>query len=419
MEDEKKDLFGLLGDEEENSEFKEAGDDFFAKKDSGVSDEKVESSEEAVSGESKEVEETSGKGVSEKKGKKKRKARKARTPKTNQVRKSLSHKEKMIRIMLRRANLDRLPELDQLMKGKVGTLTSVKSIAIFTNEPTEDALKGIFEECKLTNTVNLSAPVLKNRMIMIGAQILSAGRMYQPIQVAKVGGELQCTSGRHRLAFLAVAYGPDVEIPVYIEEMTLNEARDAVVVANQARSAKAMERAEYAVLQAVGGNVEVERDELYSRTATNKAKARKYAVYCVFEQDYPDKFDFDVSYTSSRKEGGFTTITNVERFWGTALDWKKDTERKDFDGQLAATIKFLNELVKCMQEETGFNSLHHLSAMCLTAIGKYYLTYGAIQSGNAIDVVEKIAKQIVAMGDIGRQKSEKTYDALAKVMREL
>jgi len=335
------------------------------------------------------------------------------------ARKPLSKREKAVRVMLRRAELDALPPLEQLMRCKSGQKMAIRDIGLFVGEPADACLKEIAEKCPIPNRVNLSAEVTRSRVITVGADILKKGRMFQPIQVARIeeDGALECTSGRHRLAFLAMAYGPGVEIPVYIESMTLNEARDAVVVANQARPTKALERAEHAVMKAVGGNTQAKQDELYAMTVTTKAKAKKYCVYSVIDRGYPVPLDFSVSLTSSRKDGSLTTLTNVENFWGTALEWKHGMSRADFDESLGASITFLNKLVASMKVEGYFNPVHHLAAMTMSAIGKYYRSYQEITGKNAIDVVDRIAEEIVAMGDIGRQKSDETYNKLTQAMR--
>jgi hypothetical protein len=331
----------------------------------------------------------------------------------------LTPRAKAIRLMLRRAGVAELPSLDQLMRGKTGTSKlPISEIGLFIGDPKDALLVELAAECKVQNIVNLSAEVLKSRVMAIGAQILAAGRMYQPIQVARVNGTYQCTSGRHRLAFLALAYGPSTRIHVYIEEMTLNEARDAVVVANQARPTKALERAEHAVLQAVGGNVDASQDDLYNKTVLTKAKAKKYCVYSVLEKGYPIRLTFPVSLTASRKDGGLTTLTNVENYWSAAIEWYKELTRADFDAALEAATDFLNLLAKAFQKEQGFEPVSHMASMTLSAVGKYYRAYLELNGESPIGKVDVIAKAVVAMGDIGRQKSEETYKVLAKVMKD-
>jgi len=334
---------------------------------------------------------------------------------------ALTLRQKALRVMVRRAGVDTIPELSKLMRGKGGEVLKISDIGIFIGKPSDELMEEIASKCLIPNRVNLSAEVVKSRVVTIGAQLMEAGRMYQPIQVARISdGEstsFECTSGRHRLAALALIYGAHSEIPVYVENMDLNEGRDAVVVANQTRPTKAMERAEHTVLRAVSGDVSAEQDELYERTAKTKAKARKYCVYSIFQRHYPKKLTFKVSMTTSRKDGGLTTLTNIENFLGNALEWDKGMKRKEFDKNLLGAISFLNALVKSFKSTEGFEPCQHMASMTMSAIGKYYKTYKEITGDDAIKVSPKVAQVIVSLGEIGRQKSEKTYNLITKAMR--
>lgn len=327
--------------------------------------------------------------------------------------------EKAVRKMMRRAGITALPPVDQLMRGKTGVTVKVSDIGIFLGNPKDEPFKSLAKAFANKNRSNLSAEVNLDHVIKLGADILAKGRLLQPITVAKVeGGVLECTSGRHRLAFLALAYGPEVEIPVYVEEMDLNTARDAVVVSNMSRPTKAMERAEHAVLAAVFGNADVKQEELYEKLVKSKMKARKYCVYSVLERKHPCKLAFPVSLTSSRKDGGLSTVSNVEGYWGAALKWDGSMERKAFDAGLKAATEFLNETVDAMQKVKEFDAKQHLAAQTLVAVGKYYLEYTNIKGDIPASLAGKVAKAVVALGDIGRQKSEKTYAALSKAMQK-
>ena len=330
--------------------------------------------------------------------------------------KVLTPQQKAIRTILRRSGKDKIPELRQLMSGKWGTEVAVKDISIFINDIQGDKLMSdLSKQCPLRNRINLSAEVIKRRVLEVGVQIVEAGKMYQPIAVAKIveDGRLECTSGRHRLAFIAMVFGPDARIPVYIEDMSLNEARDAVVVSNQARNTKALERAEHSVLQAVHGDSNASQDDLYRKTVTAKSKARRYCVFSVINRGYPQKLSFLVSTDSSRK-GGLTTLANIENYWSAAVTWKKGMERSVFDADVKESVKFLNALVEKMKEDAAFNSKQQLASMVLVAIGKYYKNYKNTTGAYATEVADKVANKLVSMGDIGRQKSEKTYAALIK-----
>jgi ParB-like chromosome segregation protein Spo0J len=333
--------------------------------------------------------------------------------------KNLSPREKAVLKMLRRAGIDgALPAVDHLLRGKQGTKVKVKDIALFIGSPNEEPFKGLAKEFAAANRTNLSWEVNFDHTLKLGAEILQAGRMFSPITVAKIteDGKLEPISGRHRLAFLALAYGSDVEVPVILEEMDLNTARDAVVVANMARPTKAMERAEHAVLAAVAGNADAKPDELYSSLCKSKLKARKYCVYTVIERKHPCKLGFPVSLTSSRKDGGLTTVSNVEGFWGAAVKWASDMERKEFDASLKAATEFLNEMGEAMQGVEKFDPKQHLAAKAMVAIGKYYLV--SCEHDGKSPVASKVAKAVVALGDIGRQTSEKIYAALTKALQK-
>ncbi len=347
-----------------------------------------------------------------------RKRRRPRLVKKGKV--PMTKRQKVVRLMMRRAGIRELPDIDVLLRCKAGARVAIKEIGLFTGVPSDEVLAEMAAECPVKNRVNLSAELTKNRVVFVGAEILTAGRMYQPIQVARIteDGSLECTSGRHRLAFLALVYGTDAQIPVYVEEMTLNEARDAVVVANQARPTKAMERAEHACLQAVSGDVSAKQEQLFASTATTKAKARKYCVYSVMRRSYPASLTFAVSPTSSRKDGSLTTLTNIENFWSAALDWHKGISRVDFDAALKESVSFLNELAKELQKQSGFDANHHMAAMTLKAVGKYYRSYQEITGKGVTPLVGLIAECIVKMGEIGRQKSEKTFQGLSKFIQE-
>ena len=344
--------------------------------------------------------------------------KKAAPKKGKRAVKPLSLKQKAVNNILRKAGIEEgeLPTLDQLMRCKQGTKIKVSDIAVFISEPEDEVLKGLFKDMSILNRVNLSAEVDLNRVKVVGGQVIGAGRMYQPIQVGKIeeDGRLECTSGRHRLIALALMYGTDIEIPVYIEDMNINEARDAVVVANMARKAKAMEQAEHAVLAAVGGDIDADQDEIYAKTVTTKAKAKKYCTYSVLERGKPIKLAFPLG---SPKEGGLARIGTLEGYWGNALDWHRDMARKDFDQALKLATEFINELAAALQKNTSFESSQHMAAMTMKAIGKYYKTMSDANADMDKKFVDKLVNVIVAMGDIGRQKSEETYAAIVKAMK--
>lgn len=384
-------------------------------------EEETPAEEEAPAEEAKTEEETPAEKTEkvEKKAKVESKTEKKETPKKSSKPKPAKKKviqltpyQKVMNNIYRKAEIESPPTLEHLLREKQGTKVKISDLAVFIKEPEDEVLADLFKGMSKINRVNLSACVDVNRVKVVGGQILCAGRMYQPIQIADIDGSLECTSGRHRLILLALLYGADAEISVYIEKMTINEARDAVVVANMARKTKAMEQAEHAVLQAVGGDIDAGQDEIYKKTVTTKARAKKYCTYTVLERKKPAKLGFKLG---TKREGGLATIRTIEGFWGNSLSWHRDMLREDFDKELKSSIEFLNTLATTFQAHKEFDADQHMASMTMSAVGKYYKTM--LDAGVTIDA-SKLVDAVVAMGAIGRQKSESTYDAIIKAMKK-
>lgn len=351
-----------------------------------------------------------------------RKPRKAGTSKRGKKvgpkkRKTLTRTEKALRLMLRRSGRETFPTLDELMEGKNGKNVAISDIGIFAGTPKDPLIAELATDCMVGNTLNFSAEITKLRTLQVGTQIAKAGRMHSPIHVAyiKENGSLQCVSGLHRLAFLILVYGADSKIPVYLEEMTLEEARDAMGVANDSRPAKAKERAELAVLKALKGKSNVNQDELYMQMATSKSNARKYCVYSLVERGYPMKLGFKTSATSSRKDGGLTTLSNVETFLSFALDWYPELTRTDYDKLLKGCVEFLNALAVSFQKNVNFNPDHHMTTKPMTAIGKYYYETAFARKEDPMTIVDKVTDKMVKMGDVSRWNPDEILNLLVGV----
>jgi hypothetical protein len=324
--------------------------------------------------------------------------------------------EKVMKTILKKAGLTELPTLESLLVGKVGQKVTISQIGIFIGEPESETLTELAAKFTVKNNINLSAEVQLDNVIRVGIQILQHGRMFQPITVAKVGEAIECTSGRHRLAFLALAYGTDIEIPVYVEEMDINTARDAVVVSNTSRKAKAMEQIEHAVLASARGNIDAAADETYKRLSVSARKANQYRGYLLLDlpaDKKPTKFTFGVSKTSSRKDGSLTTVKNVMNFWNAAIPFLPEVSYADFISELKASVKFLNQVVSEMKKLEGFDPKHQLASMTLVALGSYYRGFITATNENPVKYAEKIANVLVGLGEIGRQTSGVTLQALS------
>jgi hypothetical protein len=308
-----------------------------------------------------------------------------------------TQRQKALRVMLKRSGLKSPPLLHEILKGKVGAFVHLNKIGFLSHGSKPDPLmEELGQECPVVNHLNRD-DVTRNRVQTVGAEIFKAGRMWNPIHIYKdeETGKYECISGRHRLAFLAIAYGTDILLPVYIEKMTQNEAKSAVAVANDGRPVKALERASYAIQSALKGGVVEDQEKLYAKMATRKSNVGKYCVFCVCEKKYPLPFSFKVSELSSRHDGSLMTIRTIESFWNESFSWKKGISRQDFDKKLGETVKFLNAFVAEIQNVPGFDLFRHLTAPVLGAIGRYYLTCEQISRVNAIIDVENLAKAIV------------------------
>jgi flagellar biosynthesis GTPase FlhF len=306
-----------------------------------------------------------------------------------------------------------IPSMNSMFDGAVMNLPMEK-IAVFTgvDDGTElyRKLRNIFPRL---NVVNLNSEVELNRAIAIGAEIMAAGRMFMPIQVARVGADdYQCVSGRHRMVALAICHGV-IDVPVIVSDMTMNEAREAVLVANKSRPTKVMEKVDQVVLGAVGGDSDAEQQTLFKSVAKSGTTSRKYAMYSVVNRRYPAAFTFGVSSTASRKNGELVTLRSIDGFWSAALPWWSGITYEEFNECLGDSVAFLNQLAQAMQAEQGFDSTNHLSAMTTVSIGKYFSACRALSM--SVDV-PKLASTIVGLGDIGRQKSDKTFAMICELM---
>ena len=334
------------------------------------------------------------------------------------VRSRKTRQQKDMRVILKRSGLAKPPPVEQILQGRMGEKVSISEIGFLSlDEHSDPVLNDIATACPIRNRLNRDE-VLKSRVLVIGSQILKAGRMWTPILVYRDvdSGRLECISGRHRLTFLALVYGTDLEVPVHIENMTLKEAREAAAVANDSRPIKALERASYAILRAVGGDTEANQDQVYRKLATNKLNVGKYCVFSVIERELPSKLSFNLSERSSRPDGGVTTVSNIECFWNEAFAWTRDMTRQEFDKELKESVSFLNVFIDKIKKIKGFDSSQHLSAGVMSALGRYYLSYKNITHRSAISVCGKMAEGVVGLGQTSKRPQSELYNALAGCM---
>lgn len=338
--------------------------------------------------------------------------------KAQRVKKTL--RQKAMRVMLKRAGISKLPPIEKIIEGRTGLRCRISDIGFISNDnPSDPLIVELAKSCPVRNRLNRD-DVLKARVLVVGSQILKAGRMWTPIHVCKNSddGRMECIGGRHRMAFLALAYGPDTEIPFHVEVMSLNAAREATAVANDSRPIKALERASYAILRAVGGDSEADQDKVYVKLATQKINIVKYCVYSVIDRGYPSKIAFKMAERSSRPNGEITTVSNIESFWSESFAWTKDTPRKEFDAELKDSVAFLNAFVSAIRKVKGFDPSQHLSAGVMEALGRYYLVYRNITSRNAIEICGNLALGVVGIGKTSKKQQGEIYNLIAGCVAE-
>jgi hypothetical protein len=346
-------------------------------------------------------------------------------PKTSATKKEkepevvLSPKEAFIQSVLSKAGIVKVPSLESLFEGFRTDLGKIEisEIGLFIGTPKDELLKDIQKDISKINSINLSTEVSLKLVQEVGIEIMRDGKIYSPIQVAKIteDGTIQCTSGRHRLAFLAIMYGTDIEVPILESELSHSDARKNVMNSNQSRRALGLEKSEFAILDATNGDLSGNRDDMYKQVVTKKTKAVDFCVYSVFDAHaYGTKIHFDVAMGTSRKDG-LTTVNNLKCYWRNAIKWHDETSRKDFDEQLKASISFLNDLVAECKKHKEFTPSQQLSTMSLAALGSVFRTQ--TDAGNdPSKIVEKISNALLKIDGSGRQKKEKTYDDLTKAI---
>ena len=326
-----------------------------------------------------------------------------------------TRRQKDMRVMLKRAGLAKPPPSEQILKGRTGERVKISEIGFISLDEHDDpVMDEIATACPVRNRLNRDE-VLKSRVLVIGSQILKAGRMWTPILVYRDmdSGRLECISGRHRLTFLALVYGTDLEVPVHVEEMTLKEAREAAAVANDSRPIKALERASQAILRAVGGDTDANQDQVYKKLATHKSNVSKYCVFSVIDRELPVKLNFQMSERSSRPDGGITTVSNIECFWDEAFAWTREMTRQEFDKDLKESVLFLNAFIDEIRKVKGFDPSQHLSAGVMSAVGRYYLSYKNITHRSALEVSTKMARGVVGLGQTSKRQQGELYNALS------
>jgi len=313
----------------------------------------------------------------------KAKGPKAKVPKVKVPKKPRAPKavtaETMVSKMLKSAGLDALPALNDLFASHEGVQQiAINDIAVFIGDnPGFDEKGGdVFAElaatAKLRNTVNLSTEVTVYQTLRVGNEILADGKMWSPIRVARLtdgSRNLECICGRHRLSFLALAYGPDTIVPVIISNMSTQDARSTTIVANRSRRVRKMEEAEHAVLLATGGKdpAAFDKDELYAKAVTSKKGLQRYLMVGI-DQGYIKGTKLPFKMTKAKRKG-MVSEYSLTIFLKSAVQWNKEMKREEVETSVRDAIKFLAAVHGELAGDPGFDASTHMSTKSMGALG--------------------------------------------------
>ncbi len=167
----------------------------------------------------------------------------------------LSSREKLLKRLVKNLGVE-IPETSQMFRNMDSEMSFVplSRLALFINSTgfpadgseTVRALHELTSEFGADNILNLAAEVNPARVREVAESLIQDGELFEPITVAKLldapenQSDLdlsvyQIVSGRHRVASLAMIYGPEVEIPVRIQERDFRTAARHCLKANDTR----------------------------------------------------------------------------------------------------------------------------------------------------------------------------------------
>ena len=317
-----------------------------------------------------------------------------------------------------------LPTIEKLFNGMGGHKMRIRDIAVFISDTPGKGEKGgsilteLAQEIPHRNTINLSAEVSLAQTKNVGIGYLEAGVAWMPIVVTRLtdgSKAAECMSGRHRLAFLALAYGPNTEVPVDIRADTTQKARDGVIYANQSRRILVMEGVEHSVFRATGGKKmdEVDREELYKNMAVNK---QTIIDFCVKSTEMVKSMKLDFVVNDNRiKRGGQVMSNAVVKFFSNAIEWNKDSTRVQIDKKMRDAVSFINVIYAHVSKQPTFNIKLQFSVRAMGAVGKLIPTLTIAAAGSEEGLLEYapiVAQKLLEMGKNATMPVEQVYGEL-------
>jgi len=335
------------------------------------------------------------------------------------AKKPLTERERFVRLLLKRAGLSELPKLESMFDKDAGNATKkVKDIAIFIQKG-EGMLEDVSKECPHKNVVNLSSEVLFRQVKSVAMDVFHSKRFYHVIEVSNVTDApegvhpLQCVSGRHRLALIALLWGSDAEVPVRLTSRSMCECRDSVVFANKSRATSSVEKADLVMVQAVNGDTAAKPDEVYEKVVRTKTSAVDFAFHrAIHNHIYGFKFEFDVSMRSTIDDC-MTMANSIKGFLKSVVTWEPSMTRIQLDTAVKDALKWLNALAKEFNQTKGFVKEQQMAQHPLIAYGDIYRS-NLVAGKDPMEIIPALVKKAVSLGDIGREKTVKLVNMLTR-----
>jgi hypothetical protein len=270
------------------------------------------------------------------------------------------------------------------------------------------AMRDIAEQFGGDNVLNPHAEVDPRRVIAVLGKIIAMRRLYNPIKAFAVSNldskskkragvaEYQVFDGRNRAVALALLFGPQVRIPMWIDEEDKTAATVATLEANNVRPTRNMEKV------AVQG-VEMQAAQAtpaaaFASLGENGKRIARWVVgqTSVLKTRVFTKTTFPVS-ERVKKDSYAVPITGYQEFIKHAIrSFKKDSLKSldPFAAQMNPVLLGLNTLFDEIKAQDKTGNLHH-----------YWTAYTAPTFGNLL------ADAII----VGGQKPEAAGKAVAKM----
>lgn len=333
-----------------------------------------------------------------------------------------SEQEKFRKKLIKKG--ETLPELSSMfLNAGHATKVKVKDIAIFIsmNKRKDAVIDGIKNTCPFLNVVNYDTEVSSNRVLKVMREVLNAGKFFFDIEIAELKEDgvasYQCVSGRHRLAGIALLWGPDAEVPVVIKKgLTLKEARLMTVYANNTRGIGKIEKTMINISERLGGDVAaISTDDGYAKAVNSKTSAKDYILWMLSEGKVNVGASVQLKGDHTVKDSVYT-VSSVEAFFGSAICYTKGDTKREFEKQVRDAAAWLKKLYEALCKESGFVLREHCSKRALGFYGHLYNSL--MTAGDKADDFGLIASRVVRINGMGSLSKEEILKAYQKILRE-